>query len=582
MADNSSKTSRFDLIFGAENRLSGPFAAMQRSVERLSEGFNRMGASVGRFSAASGLGRLAAGLSGVTQGFRSAYSEGTAAFQSMAGMAGKLSMVMGAAGGGALALAHSTALAGDEAAKAAARAGVSIAVWQEYLHAADLSDVDSEQLAKGFVRLQGIALDAAKGDKTQMSLLKLAGINPKNAKGEVKSAEGLMLELSDKVKALMDAGQQGKATNLIADMFGERGTKLMPLLVGGSAALKEMRGEAYKLGLVFSENDAHASEEFNDNLTRAGKSIKGFGYGIGKLLLPFMSKIVEKFTAWAVSMREGMGTGFAEWAQQLTANVDNIWASIESGLGTMGRWVKNIQTVVEWLGGWGNVLTGLAVIIASKFIVSLGMLALAFGKLGLAILTTPVGWFLAAIAAIAGAVYLIYQNWGAIAGWFSAQWASVRDAFNQNWMLGIVTVLNKFNPVVLVAKAINAMVSYFTGIDLFSIGQAWINSLWAGMSQKWQDLKGWASGLANSVKGFFGGSSGSAPAAGMSGPSAPAVNLGPTVSSLQQSKTEHVERQQLDIRVSSPNGTPLGATMTGGNPKNVSLTGQQMGGAGTW
>lgn len=582
MADNSSKTSRFDLIFGAENKLSGPFAAMQRSVERLSEGFNRMSSSVGRFSAASGIGRLAAGLSGVTQGFRSAYSEGTAAFQSMADMAGKLGMAMGAAGGGALALAHSTALAGDEAAKAAARAGVSIAVWQEYLHAADLSDVDSEQLAKGFVRLQGIALDAAKGDKTQMSLLKLAGINPKNAKGEVKSAEGLMLELADKVKALMDAGQQGKATNLIADMFGERGTKLMPLLTGGSAALKEMRGEAYKLGLVFSENDAHASEEFNDNLTRAGKSIKGFGYSIGKLLLPFMSKLVEKFTNWTVSMREGMGTGFAEWAQQLTDNVDNIWGSIESGLGTMGQWVKNIQTVVEWLGGWGNVLTGLAVIIASKFIVSLGMLALAFGKLGLAILTTPVGWFLAAIAAIAGAVYLIYQNWGAIAGWFSAQWASVKEAFNQSWLLGIVTVLNKFNPVVLVAKAINAMVSYFTGIDLFSIGQAWISSLWAGMSQKWQDLKGWASGLADSVKGFFGGSSGSAPAAGMSGPMGPAVNLGPSVSALQQTKTEHVERQQLDIRVSSPDGTPLGATMTGGNSDNVSLTGQQMGGAGLW
>ncbi|NCB23773.1 MAG: hypothetical protein EOM56_13260 [Deltaproteobacteria bacterium] len=124
---------------------------------------------------------------------------------------------------------------------------------------------------------------------------------------------------------------------------------------------------------------------------------------------------------------------------------------------------------------------------------------------------------------------------------------------------------------VLVAKAINTMVSYFTGIDLFSIGQAWINSLWAGMSQKWQDLKGWASGLADSVKGFFGGSSDSGPSAGLSGPMGPAVNLGPTVSSLQQSRSEHVERQQVDITLHSKDGTPYDVRQSGSSSGNVGI-----------
>lgn len=56
-----------------------------------------------------------------------------------------------------------------------------------------------------------------------------------------------MLELADKVKKLTDAGQTGKATDLVTSLVGERGAAFVPMLSRGSEALKNMRAQAHEL-----------------------------------------------------------------------------------------------------------------------------------------------------------------------------------------------------------------------------------------------------------------------------------------------------------------------------------------------
>lgn len=51
----------------------------------------------------------------------------------------------------------------------------------------------------------------------------------------------------------------------------------------------------------------------------------------------------------------------------------------------------------------------------------------AFMMLGAGLMATPIGWFIAGIAAIAGAAYLIYENWEPIRAFFSDLWGSVLD-----------------------------------------------------------------------------------------------------------------------------------------------------------
>ena len=315
-----------------------------------------------------------------------------------------------------------------------------------------------------------------------------------------------------------------------------------------------------------------ASKAFGKAFSDIGVIFKGWSYSIGKLLLPPITKLVEKFGEWAMATRQTVGGGFEAWAKSLNDDIDGIWKSVEGTLTGIMNFGHGVQTVVGWLGGWGNVMKGLGLLIAGKFIIAVGGLTMSFLSLGAAIMTTPIGWFAAAVAAIAGGAYLIYENWGAIKDWFSAQWAEVQGAFDKSWTLGILTALNKFNPVVMIGNAMNGLVQYLTGFDLKSIGLAWIDGIWQGMQEKWAQLMGWVGTLGDSVRGFFGlsGADGAAPLGTAAGSAEP-LNLGSTASSLQQSKTEHVERQQVDVIIRSQDGTPYDVRQSGSSSGNVGI-----------
>lgn len=604
MADSKGKQSKFEMVIGAVDRFSKVFSGFNDKLDKGRAGVERLENSVKGLNKATGFSRLAGAVSGVGGSMKNVADEGKNLAATVTGLAGKFSLVFGAAGGGLFALAKSTANAGDAAAKAAARAGVGVRTWQEYAHAANLSAVSGEQLEKSFVKLQDIAIKAFKGDKTQSGLLKLAGIDPRTAKGEIKNADSIFLELADKVKALQDAGQGAKAVNLVKSILGDEGTKLMPMLSGGAAGLKDMRLEAHKLGLVLSEDDAKASEGFNDGLAKMLASLKGIGYSIGKVLLPPLTKLMAKFTDWFAAQREIISGGFAEWIEKL--DVDKIWRSIESGMGKLADLGRTVNGLAQSFGGWENVLVAVAGIIGGKFLLSIGSLVASFGKLGFAIMTTPVGWFIAACAAIGAAVYAIYKNWDSIVSYFQGLWQGVKDAFSRNWLEGIVKFLVDFNPLRLILKGMNELLAYFTGIDLLESGANLVDSFGKGISDAWQDLMNWFTEKLkvftdawNKVKGFFGvggddaggvsvsdDAGGYQPSArkaetparrrtrdewtwnGEDGGAAAPLNMGADARGVAETRTEHVEKNELTITVQAENGA--GAQVNGSGGSGVS------------
>lgn len=97
--------------------------------------------------------------------------------------------------------------------------------------------------------------------------------------------------------------------------------------------------------------------------------------------------------------------------------------------------------------------------IGSPILPLLKALTLGFARAGIAMMTTPIGWLLAGIALIAGAVYLIYKNWDTIVPWFKDKWASVAAFFDTL-------------PASMLQKGRNIM-----------------SSLTAGLGEKWEELK---------------------------------------------------------------------------------------------
>lgn len=545
MAEGSKKQSRFDLIIGAVDRLSGPFRAMQARMDAMGKAAGQLKGNLRRLGSVSGLQRLAGAVGDVRGRLRNVVAESKNAISGVTGLVGKLSLAFGAAGGGALALAKATAAAGDKAAKSAQRAGVGITVWQEYAHAASLSDVNEEQLAKGFRSLQDAALKAAGGDKAKVELLRLAGIDPKTTQGEVKNAEQLFLELADSVQKLQDAGQGAKAVNLLTAIAGKQGAQLMPMLAGGAKGLKELRAEAHKLGIVFKDEDARASEAFNDSLSRAGDALKGVGYTIGRVVLPPLTKLVDKFTAWASGNREVMGTGFAEWVESI--DIDALWGKVESGLSTLNDLRKRISEIVDGLGGWETIAKVVGALIATKLVVAVGSLAASFYTLGAAMLTTPVGWLLAAAAAI----YSIYKNWDTLTQAASETMDAMREGDEED-------------------------VDYeaLYGENAGNIGENATEPSWA-YKRKPKDRTedattpsaspknpGSAAGVPNTP---FASPQTPGSAAGVPNtPFAPPQNLGATAAGVtQHTKTETVERNELTVKIRPVEGYNIQAALSG-------------------
>ncbi|MBB4287644.1 phage tail tape measure protein [Roseospira goensis] len=119
------------------------------------------------------------------------------------------------------------------------------------------------------------------------------------------------------------------------------------------------------------------------------------------------------------------------------------------------------------------------------------LVAGAFRVMSAALVATPIGWVLLLAAALAGIVYAIYRNWDGIGEWFQGKWDRIKAAFDDGLLNGILALLEEFNPVTLLAEAINGMIDWLFGVDLFEIGKAWMDQLRAGFAAVLDDIKAW-------------------------------------------------------------------------------------------
>ena len=586
MAENSKgKQSSFELRIGAVDKLSAPFAKMNQSIAKKTEGLRRLGESCKNLQRETGLTKLANSFGGVRKGMGGVVTEAQAYVGRITGLVGKLSLLFGGTAGGLFALVHSTANAGDAAAKAASRAGVGIQVWQEYAHVASLCDVSNEELQKSFGKLSGNALKAATGGKEQAIWWKRAGITIKDTNGKIKNSDTLFKELADKVKKMSDAGQGAKSVNLVQGILGEEGVKLMPLLAEGSAGIEKMKEEARRLGIVLDDKTVQAGVNFNDSVTEASSGLRGMGFAISKHVLPFATKLTKRFTEWTIANREWIELKAAEWVKRFEAALPDLEKGFDKLCARVSAFAEVAGKLVDFVGGWGNVFTGVAAIMGGKFLYSvftLGkaifsfgssffmvaaklsgvvvpLLCKAFASFGTALMTTPIGWIIAGIAALVTAGYFAYKNWDKICGFFSKTWE----------------------------KTINAFASFH--VDLFLKGREFIEGFKNGIAEGWENLTKWFDGLLTDFSKKFegilpdwmkepsgGGSGGPGPRT-LSKP----VALGPpvfdtgTMRGMSETRTTSVEKTQMEIVVRTADGAQ--ADVSGGNAKDVTVKQSGMG-----
>lgn len=202
----------------------------------------------------------------------------------------KLMSVAGAVAGAVLGKMVNKAIKNaDEITKMSQSVGVSVETLSAMAHAADLSGVSLETLAKAFKITAQRAAETAAGTGEAKEAYKALGISVTDAASSLKDSDELLLEIADKFEVMENGA--GK-TALAIDLFGRSGADLIPMLNQGRAGLEAMTDEAARLGLVIDTETGQAAERFRDNLTR----LRGVKVGLVNTITRAVLPTLEKYT----------------------------------------------------------------------------------------------------------------------------------------------------------------------------------------------------------------------------------------------------------------------------------------------
>ena len=271
---------------------------------------------------------------------------------------------------------------------------------------------------------------------------------------------------------------QTKKAYLANLAFGKSGLKMVQLANHGADGLAELRKQAQEMGVVLSEDAVNNSAKFMDALEENSEVIRGLSGAVSSKLLPVIIPIIQSFNRWIMANRDLIATkvdafvkNFANWLKQVDFKaVGNAISNIISVFGgfidviTSSKWaligfiaLLNVQTIAAL----ANVALGIGKL--AMMIPGLGsllkVLTAGFLKLGLAILTTPVGWIALGIAAVVAAFTLLWKKCEGFRNFWIGLWDIIKSSFQAvaDFIAGGIKAI--MNPIDTLMKGIDGIKS---------------------------------------------------------------------------------------------------------------------------
>jgi tape measure domain-containing protein len=316
-----------------------------------------------------------------------------------------------------------------------------------------ISNADVQQTFLG-VSEAAAALQLS-SEQSQGALLAISQII---SKGKV-SMEELRGQLGERIPGAMQ---------IAARAMGVTTAELEKLVASGIPAEKFIPRFAAQMRKEFGPAATDAANSFNASRNRFNNMVFDFKVGIGSVILPMLNDLMTAFApalnlmidffkenkdgiSAVVKLIPWVVSGFLAWkvalwgvfiAQQAIIGIGWIkylWMMRDVILGAILRtkalvfiqwalnsstWANAASTVANTIATWGA-QAALWALEAATWAAQAATWAF-----NAALNANPIGLVIAAVAALAGSVYLIYRNWGAVSGWFSEMWARSLAEFN--------------------------------------------------------------------------------------------------------------------------------------------------------
>jgi phage-related minor tail protein len=421
-----------DLIIRTVDRATAALRGISARIRALFEPLRRLRASFRALANEAGLDRIGAGFGRVGKSLGRVGAEAKKLFGGVAKYAGVATLALSA-------FVVSQSEAGDALGKSAARVDLTVDAYAQLSSAAEDAGIEQQEFTSALDSFNKSVGEAKLGKGKLAAFLK--SVSP-SLLGGLKGAKDTEGALNVMFKALDRLEDPGKRAALATKAFGGSGAVMTQLIAEGLPALVAAR-KAYERTFGSQEAFVAGASALDDELDTLKRTMSGLARGVATQLFPAFGTLARQFSKFLLDNKDQIlqwakifGEKLLKFAQDLPGHLQRLGQQFDA--------IKaKLQPLAERVGGFANLLGLLAgAIIAGPLLAALASLTSAFITLGVAILTTPVGWVIGAIALIAGAAFLIKKNWGPITDFFRGLWDDVRGIFQgfMDWVTGIFTL----------------------------------------------------------------------------------------------------------------------------------------------
>ena len=268
-------------------------------------------------------------------------------------------------------------------------------------------------------------------------------------------------------KAMLEGLGLQKTLNIIAEAAEKAGVPLQ-------AYIASIEGQTLALALTGGQADAF-TEKLKEMGNVSGITEEAFNAqtkGINKMGFAWeQTKVrarvaLEKLSGISPAM---MGIG--------------AMITVTKQLNDMGLSLKNIRLLAP--KAFGALKAG-AMSTTGVF----GTLATAF-RVAWAALLGPIGWILLAIAALAGAVFMVYKNWDKLKDFFSVLWGGIKQVFkNALDFIYELTVGQFMRNVELLKQGVESVIGFFKNMYQKVVGNSYVPDMIQGIKDSFGELSG--------------------------------------------------------------------------------------------
>ena len=407
-------------------------------------------------------------------------------FKAFAGNASKLALgaVAGvaAAGTAVITMANSFATAGDQVAKTADSLGMAIEGYQKLKYAMTDSGVEAGEFDSAIQKMTNTINQGAAGNEAARK--QLEGIGLDAAKLASMRPEQAFERIADYMQTLPDDAARA---NVAITLFGKTaGPRMAQAMKQGSAGIQALGAEAESLGVIFSESQARASEEYGNQLSRLGQAVTGMknqfiGGAIGPLTeafstlrgalqdqMPMIQELGAKFGLWLGDMVARL----PEIIEKIKEVAPNVWDNVTKVKDFVGGW-KNLAIIIGTLMSLKTILSGVKVVMSAvtyaqtayNAAVNISKSAIvaykaaqtaaaAAGKgltvvqwaMNAAMAANPIGLIIAAVAALIAIIVLVVKNWDKIKEAMGKVWEKAKEVFGKvkDFIVGVFGKIKDF------------------------------------------------------------------------------------------------------------------------------------------